>query len=67
MANTKNKDCTAYKNKVKYVAEYNKENCIKKNLIFNKNNENDMKILNHLESNKPINTYIKELILREIK
>ena len=67
MANLKNKDCIAYKNKVKYTIQYNKENTFKKNIIFNKNSETDKIILEHIEKNKPFNSYVKKLILEDMK
>lgn len=67
MSNTKNKECMAYKNKLKYSMEYNKENVFKKNIMFNKNNETDNLILEHIEKNKPFNSYVKKLILEDMK
>ena len=66
MANTKNKDSLAYKNKLNYIAEYNKKYAHKKLISFNTLNENDQKILEFIKTKRPLSTYIKKLILEDM-
>lgn len=66
MANTKNKDCMAYKNKLSYIAKYNKEKACKKLINFSLVNETDKAILQFLETKKPLSPYVKKLILEDM-
>ena len=66
MGNIKNKDCMAYKNKLAYTLKYNKEHTIKRIANFNKTNEEDMEILNFLETKRPFSSYVKSLILKDM-
>ncbi len=57
--------------KSEYMRKYNKEQIIRKSIKFNKNNYDDMMLLNYLES-LPIemgslNSYIKKLIKKDMK
>lgn len=61
------KDTTAYKNKLNYIAKYNKENGKKKTIFFNINNERDMVLLTHLESKPCMAEYVKSLIEKDLK
>lgn len=67
MANTKNKDCMAYKNKVAYTMQYNKENTSKRVVMFNKNMETDKAIMEFIESRRPFSSYVKRLILEDMR
>jgi hypothetical protein len=66
MANTKNKDCTAYKNKVAYTIKYNKEHTTKRIVNFNNTNETDLEILKFIESKRPFSSYVKNLIIKDM-
>ena len=66
MANLKNKECTAYKNKLNYIAEYNKKYAVKKLISFNKLNETDLMILDYLKTKKSLSAYFKELVLADM-
>ena len=67
MANTKNKDSMAYKNKLAYTCEYNKAHVVKRMVNFNKTNEVDMELLNFVESKRPFSSYVKSLIVKDMK
>lgn len=66
MAQLKNKECTAYKNKLNYIAEYNKKYAVKKLISFNKLNETDLMILEFLKTKKSLSAYFKELVLADM-
>ena len=66
MANTKNKESLAYRNKLNYIMEYNKKYAIKKLINFNTLNETDQKILEFIKTKKPLTTYVKKLILDDM-
>ena len=56
--------------KIEYTKKYNKEQIIRKQVKFNKNNYDDMILLNYLES-RPIeegslNSYLKKLIKNDM-
>lgn len=56
--------------KIEYTKKYNKEQIIRKQVKFNKNNYDDMVLLNYLES-RPIeegslNSYLKKLIKNDM-
>lgn len=53
---------TRKKIKSAYNQEYNKKNIIQKLITFNRNNPEDMKILEYLKSKKSAAGYIKGLI-----
>lgn len=58
-------------NKDEYVKKYNKEQIIKKQIKFNKNNYDDMILLNYLETvpieqGRSMNSYFKELIKNDM-
>ena len=63
MSNTKNKESMAYKNKLKYTREYNKKNNTTRLVSFNKLVEDDVKILEFIETKRPFSSYVKSLIL----
>ncbi len=63
MANVKNKNTMAYKNKLIYIREYNKKG-IKISLQLNRNTDKD--IIEWLED-KPKATILKKLIREEIE
>lgn len=67
MANTKNKECMAYKNKVAYTIQYNKEHTKKRIVSFNDTVEADLAILKFIESKRPFSSYVKKLILKDMK
>ena len=46
------KESMAYKNKMEYIKKFNKQHRIQKNIYFNKDNDEDMEILNHIQVNK---------------
>ena len=66
MANTKNKESVAYRNKLNYIMEYNKKYAIKKLINFNTLNETDQKILEFIKTKGPLTTYVKKLILEDM-
>ena len=66
MANTKNKESLAYRNKLNYIMEYNKKYAIKKLINFNTLNETDQKILEFIKTKGPLTTYVKKLILEDM-
>ena len=67
MANLKNKECMAYKNKLNYIAEYNKKYAVKKLISFNILNETDQKILEFIKTQKSLSAFVKKLILAEME
>lgn len=57
--------------KNEYTKKYNKEQIIKKQIKFNKNNYDDMILLDYLETvpieqNRSMNSYFKELIKKDM-
>ena len=66
MANLKNKECMAYKNKLNYIAEYNKKYAVKKLLSFNILNETDLMILEFMKTKSSVSAYVKKLILADM-
>lgn len=60
MANTKNKESMAYKNKLSYINRRQKENTVRVYITLNKITESDM--LNHINAQPRKATYIKNLI-----
>lgn len=66
MANTKNKECMAYKNKLEYTREYNKKYTTKRMVTFNILNETDKEIMNFVETKRPFSSYVKSLILEDM-
>ena len=54
-------------NKGKYDAAYIRERVIAKRVLFNKGNEEDMRLLEHAESGGNFNGYIKGLIRRDLE
>jgi hypothetical protein len=66
MGNTKNKECMAYKNKLAYTLQYNKEHTSKRIVNFNNTNETDLEILEFIESKRPFSSYVKSLILKDM-
>ena len=67
MGNTKNKDSMAYKNKLAYTTEYNKQHVVKRFISFNDTNDVDLAILKHIETKRPFSSYVKTLILKDMK
>lgn len=63
MANTKNKETMAYKNKINYIREYNKKK-IKLYMELNPKTESD--IIQWLNGRRKA-TYIKQLIREDMK
>lgn len=57
--------------KSEYMRKYNKEQIIRKSIKFNKNNYDDMMLLNYLESlpieTGSLNSYMKKLIKKDMK
>ena len=60
-----NKESAAYKNKLRYIAQYNREKTFKVFLSLNKANDKD--IIDRLNEVPAKTTYIKELIRKDIK
>ena len=56
------KDTKAYENKLEYVKRYTKENYKYKNLSFNLNSEEDMKIWDFLTSQESQSALVKQLV-----
>ena len=56
------KDTKAYENKLEYVKRYTKENYKYKNLSFNLNSEEDMKIWDFLSSQESQSALVKQLV-----
>lgn len=56
--------------KIEYTKKYNKEQIIRKQVKFNKNNYDDMVLLNYLESRPfeegSLNSYLKKLIKNDM-
>lgn len=56
--------------KIEYTKKYNKEQIIRKQVKFNKNNYDDMMLLNYIESRPfeegSLNSYIKRLIKNDM-
>ena len=67
MSNVKNKESLAYRNKLTYIAEYNKKYALKKLISFNILNETDQKILEHIKTKGALSTYVKQLILKDME
>ena len=67
MGNTKNKECMAYKNKLAYTLQYNKEHTTKRIVNFNDTNETDNEILKFIENRRPFSSYVKSLIIKDMK
>lgn len=67
MGNVKNKESMAYKNKIAYTLEYNKKHTIKRIVNFNDTNEIDLEILKFIETKRPFSSYVKSLILKDMK
>jgi len=63
MANTKNKETMAYKNKISYIKEYNKKK-VKLYMELNPKTESD--IIKWLNGRRKA-TYIKQLIREDMK
>lgn len=63
MANTKNKETMAYKNKISYIKEYNKKK-VKLYMELNPKTESD--IIQWLNGRRKA-TYIKQLIREDMK
>lgn len=62
------KESMAYKNKMEYIKKFNKQHRIQKNIYFNKDNDEDMEILNHIQVNKlAFGTYVKYLIKKDMQ
>lgn len=66
MGNTKNKESMAYKNKVAYTIQYNKEHTTKRIVSFNDTNETDNEILKFIENRRPFSSYVKSLIIKDM-
>lgn len=66
MGNTKNKDSMAYKNKIAYTLQYNKEHTTKRIVNFNDTNKTDNEILKFIENRRPFSSYVKSLILKDM-
>ena len=66
MSNVKNKESIAYKNKLNYIAEYNKKYRVKKLLSFNILNETDLMILEFMKTKSSVSAYVKKLILADM-
>lgn len=66
MANTKNKDCMAYKNKLAYTKEYGKKNFTKRLVTFNLKIDDDQEMLKFIENKRPFSSYVKSLILKDM-
>ena len=64
MANTKNKESKAYKNKVSYINKRQKEKTVRVYITLNKSTEADM--LDHINAQSRKATYIKNLIRRDM-
>lgn len=56
------KDTKAYENKLEYVKRYTKENYKYKNLSFNVNNEEEMKIWDFLSAQESQSALVKKLV-----
>lgn len=67
MGNTKNKESMAYKNKLAYTIQYNKEHTTKRIVNFNDTNEIDLSILKFIENRRPFSSYVKSLIIKDMK
>lgn len=67
MANTRNKGSEAYINKLNYIQEYNKKYATKRVVNFNKNVQEDLDILEFIENKRPFSSYVKALILKDMK
>lgn len=67
MGNTKNKESMAYKNKIAYTLQYNKEHTTKRIVNFNNTNETDNEILKFIENRRPFSSYVKSLIIKDMK
>lgn len=59
MANTKNKECMAYKNKVAYIKQRNKE---LKRIYISLNPSTEKDVIEWLDCKNKRTTYIKQLI-----
>lgn len=66
MGNTKNKESMAYKNKIAYTLQYNKEHTTKRIVNFNDTNETDNEILKFIENRRPFSSYVKSLIIKDM-
>ena len=66
MGNTKNKESMAYKNKIAYTLQYNKEHTTKRIVSFNNTNETDNEILKFIENRRPFSSYVKSLIIKDM-
>lgn len=49
-----------------YDQQYMKENMVRKQIVFNRNNPADVRLLEHVQSQGSANAYIKELISKDI-
>ena len=54
-------------NKSKYDTEYNKQNVTRKFVPFNRNNPEDVALLDWLNRQGNVTAYVKELVKRDIK
>ncbi len=54
-------------NKKAYDQQYIKKNVIRKEIVFNRNNPQDMKTLEYINGKESANAYIKELINQDMQ
>lgn len=50
-----------------YDQQYMRKNMIRKEIIFNQNNPQDMRMLEHINAKESANAYIKDLINQDMK
>lgn len=55
------------KDRKEYLSNYHSKNIIQKKINFNRNNENDMEMLEFIETKENFSKYAKDLIFQDIE